>query len=551
MTTLFRNGPVFDGHRYLDAVGGVLVVDGRIDRILAVGEERPAADQVIDQGGGLLTPGFVDAHVHAVQGGLERIRCDLSHLEDRQAYLDAIRAYADAHPDLPWILGGGWAMAAFPGGAPTAAELDTAVADRPVFLPNRDHHGAWVNTAAMRLAGITADTLDPADGRLERDADGVPNGTLHEGAMDLVSQLVPATGAAELEAALAEGQRYLHSVGVTGWQDAIIGDYAGVDDAGETYRAAARSGALTADVVGALWWDRDRGLEQIPELVDKRATLSHGRFRATSIKVMQDGVPENGTASMAEPYLDRCGHATHNRGHSFVDPAVLREAAPALAAEGFQIHIHAIGDAAVAEALDALAGAEAACPGADLRHHIAHLQFVRPADRERFGALGVAANVQSLWACHDEEMTDLVIPQVGAERAGWQYPWAALVDSGARLVAGSDWPVSTPDPWQALHVAVNRTDPTYGGEPLNPEQAIDLATALSAYTAGSAWVNHRDDAGRIAPGYVADLALHDRDPFAAATTEIAATRVVATWVGGTLVFSADPTDPTHEGATHG
>ena len=537
MTTLLTNGPVFDGRRYFAAVGGVVVVDGVIDRILGVGESCPDADIVIDQRGGLLTPGFIDAHVHAVQGGLERIRCDLSHLADRDSYLAAIGAYADAHPDLPWIVGGGWSMGAFPGGTPLAADLDRVVPERPVFLPNRDHHGAWVNSAALALAGITAATPDPADGHFERDADGQPTGTLHEGAMDLVARHLPATSSEELMAALMEGQAYLHSVGVTGWQDAIIGEYAGIADAGPTYLAAAQDGTLRADVVGALWWDRERGVEQIPELVATREALSHGRFRATSVKVMQDGVPENGTASMSQPYLDRCGHATRNRGHSFVRPDLLVEAAPELARAGFQIHVHAIGDEAVTEALDALEAVSRVVPGGSLRHHIAHVQFVRPADRARFGALGVAATIQALWACRDEEMTELVIPQVGEERAGWQYPFAALVGGGAPLAAGSDWPVSTPDPWQALHVAVNRTDPTYGGEPLNPDQALDLATALSAYTAGSAWVNHRDNAGVIAPGYVADLVLHYRDPFAAPTSEIAATQVVSTWIDGVEVYS--------------
>jgi predicted amidohydrolase YtcJ len=251
---------------------------------------------------------------------------------------------------------------------------------------------------------------------------------------------------------------------------------------------------------------------------------------------MQDGVPENGTASMSAPYLDRCGHPTGKAGHSFVDPAVLRKAAPALAAAGFQIHVHAIGDAAVTETLDAL---EAIGPDtADLRHQVAHLQFVRPEDRARFGRLGIAANLQSLWACLDDQMIDLVLPAVGPERAAWQYPWADLLAGGARLVSGSDWPVSTPDPWQAVHVAVNRVHPGGDREAFLPEQALTLATALASYTSGSAWVNHRDDAGTIAPGRTADLVVHDRDPFQGAAGQIADTRVVSTWVDGREVHRA-------------
>ena len=533
--TVFTNGALFTGHAYVGPVGAVVVRDGRVERVLPPGAELPRG-RVVDLAGGLLTPGFVDAHVHAVQGGLELLRCDLSGLDRRDDYLRAIRAYADAHPELEWITGGGWAMSAFSSGAPLKEDLDFVVPDRPVFLPNRDHHGAWTNSRALELAGITRDTPDPVDGYFERDADGRPTGTLHEGAMDAVARLLPEVTAADLREGLLAGQRHLHSVGVTGWQDAIVGAYAGMADPGPTYAASARSGDLTAHVVGALWWERDRGVEQIPELVARRERYTYGRFRATSVKVMQDGVPENATASMSLPYLDRCGHATGHSGHSFVDPAILRAAAPALARAGFQIHVHAIGDRAVTETLDAL---EAIGPDApDLRHHVAHLQFVRPEDQPRFGRLGIAANMQSLWACLDDQMVDLVLPAVGPERARWQYPWASLLAGGARLVSGSDWPVSTPDPWQALHVAVNRVSPGDDREALLPEQAVGLETALASYTSGSAWVNHRDDAGVVGPGKVADLVVHDRDPFQGPVDSIANTRVVSTWVAGVAVHQA-------------
>lgn len=533
-TTVFRNGSLFDGWRYRGRVGAVVVRDGRIEAVT----DEPAggpADRVVDLDGGLLTPGFVDAHVHAVQGGLERIRCDLSELETREEYLAAVKAYADTHPGLPWILGGGWSMAAFPGGTPTCEDLDSVVPDRPVFLPNRDHHGAWVNSRALELAGISRDSPDPDDGYAERDADGRPTGTLHEGAMGAVARLVPATTADELRAGLLAGQSYLHSVGVTGWQDAIIGAYAGIEDPGPTYAAAASSGDLTAYVVGALWWDRNRGLEQIPDLLARRADYTAGRFRATSVKVMQDGVAENGTASLLEPYLDRCGHPTRNSGHSFVDPAMLAAAVPALDAEGFQVHVHAIGDRGVREALDAFE--RLADPSAG-RHHIAHLQLVHPDDVARFGRLGVAANIQALWAAYEEQMTELTIPVLGEERARWQYPFAGLAAGGARLVAGSDWPVTSPDPWEAVHVAVNRIAPGEDEPPFLPEQALTLEAALAAYTSGSAWVNHRDDAGTIEPGRAADLVVHDRDPFAGPAEAIAETTVVSTWVDGHPVYGA-------------
>jgi len=345
--TAFVGGAVFDGHRYAGRAT-VLVEDGRI---VAVGDlDPPAGARRVDVTGGLVAPGFVDAHVHTVQGGLERTRCDLSEGSTREDYLTTVREYAAAYPEQEWILGGGWAMSAFPGGTPTAADLDTVVPDRPVFLPNRDHHGAWVNTRAMEVAGITRASPDPPHGRFERDPDGHPTGTLHEGAMQVVVRHAPGTSAADYYAGLMAGQAYLHSLGVTGWQDAIVGEYAGMDDPGPTYLEAARRGDLTADVVGALWWDRDRGEEQVASLLERRRELGHGRFRATSVKVMQDGVAENGTAALTAPYLDRCGHPTDNSGHSFVDPAALRHHVQVLDAEGFQVHVHGIGDRGVREA---------------------------------------------------------------------------------------------------------------------------------------------------------------------------------------------------------
>jgi predicted amidohydrolase YtcJ len=540
MTTLFTGGVLFDGHRYR-GVGAVVVEDGRIVEVAAESELTTAAGpdvDVVDLDGGLLAPGFVDAHVHAVQGGLERIRCDLSGVTGRDAYLAAIATYAADHPEAPWILGGGWAMAAFPGGTPTASELDRVVADRPVYLPNRDHHGAWVNTRALELAGVDAMTPDPPHGRIERDPEGHPTGTLHEGAMGLVSRHAPDGDPDEYYRGLLAGQRYLHSLGVTGWQDAIVGDYAGMQDPGPTYLAAAQRGDLTADVVGALWWDRELGEEQVESLVERRKEYSHGRFRATSVKIMQDGVAENYTAAMTSPYLDASGEATANSGLSFVNPVALRHYVARLSAEDFQVHVHAIGDRAAREALDAFAAA--ARP--DLRHHIAHLQVVHPDDVPRFATLEVAANIQALWACLDDQMVDLTLPFLGESRATWQYPFGDLHRSGARLVAGSDWPVSTPDPLAAIHTAVNRlthgADGREGHEPFLPEQAISLEAAFAAYTSGSAWVNHRDDAGVLEPGAVADLVVLDRDPFTDDPGAIGATMVASTWVDGVPVFEA-------------
>ncbi|MFJ2032515.1 amidohydrolase [Streptosporangium sp. NPDC087985] len=531
---LFRGGRAFlAAGAFAEAV---LVRDGRI---AAVGAEsdvvRRAAPghETVDLGGGLLTPGFTDSHMHPVQAGLERARCDLAEVYGLPEYLERIIAYAESHTRNEWIEGGGWDMAAFPGGLPHRSQIDFL--DRPVYLIQRDHHAAWVNTRALKLAGITRDTPDPADGRIERDADGTPSGVLHEGAMDLVGLLTPRPTARDLTDALLSAQTHLFSKGITGWQDAIVGSYAGSDDQLPTYVAAAASGRLKARVVGALWWDRTRGAEQIPELVERRASAEGlERFRATSVKIMQDGITENFTAAVIEPYC-RCG----GTGLSYVEPELLNTYVAELDRHGFQVHFHAIGERAVREALDSFTGTDPAN-----RHHIAHLQIIEPSDVPRFAALGVTANLQPLWATHHAQMDELTIPFLGDERSSWQYPFADLQRAGARFCAGSDWPVSNPDPIQGMHVAVNRTEPgssvhadyPTAQTPFLPGQSLDLATILTAYTAGSAWINHDDDAGTITPGNRADLVVLDRDPFAEPQGDIWRTEVAMTFVGGEQVY---------------
>ncbi|MFD7595746.1 amidohydrolase [Kitasatospora sp. NPDC059812] len=539
---VFTRGPVHTGDAARTRATSLAVTG---ERITAVGHDEVReligpGTEVVDLTGKLLLPGFQDAHIHAVFGGTELAVCDLTGTVGVADYLERIRAYADANPGQAWITGSGWSMESFEGGLPTRQLLDSVVPDRPVYLTNRDHHGAWANTRALELAGLTRDTPDPADGRIEREPDGTPGGTLQEGATGLVARLIPPSTAADRLDGLLRAQRLLHSLGITGWQDALLGEFNGQPDPSDAYLAAARSGALTARVTGALWWDRDRGAEQIPELVERRAGSSQGRFRAGSVKIMQDGIAENFTAAMTSPYLDGCGCATANSGLSFVDPAALRGYVTELDALGFQVHFHALGDRAVREALDAVEAARAANGRRGTRHHLAHLQVVHPDDLDRFARLGAIANIQPLWAAHEPQMDELTIPFLGPERAAWQYPFGALQRAGATLAAGSDWPVSSPDPLAGVHVAVNRREPgAADGRVFLPEQRLDLASALAAYTAGTAHVNGHDDAGTLTAGHLADLVVLDRDLFTAPAEEIADARVLRTYVGGRLVHAAD------------
>ena len=537
---LFTGGPVMTMDSARSWASSLAVRGGRI---VAVGHDevtelRGPRTEVVDLGGRLLLPGFQDAHIHAVMGGVELGQCNLAGTTDRAEYERRIRAYAGAHPEREWITGGGWSMESFPGGVPTRDVLDKIVPDRPVFLVNRDHHGAWVNSRALELAGITATTPDPDAGRIERETGGAPCGMLQEGAMELVGSLVPATTAQDRLEGLLRAQKLLHGLGITAWQDAIVAGTDGYPDVADAYLTAARDGSLTATVVGALWWSRGRGTDQIPALLERRDRLTTGRLRCGTVKIMQDGVAENFTAAMTAPYVDACGCATGNSGLSFFDPAELKEHVAALDALDFQVHFHALGDRAVREALDAVEAARSANGRRDTRPHLAHLQVVHPDDIPRFRRLGATANMQPLWAAHEPQMDELTIPFLGPGLAARQYPFGDLRRAGATLAAGSDWPVSSPDPIKGVHVAVNRVEPGRDAEPFLPGQALDLATALSAYTAGAAHVNHLDDTGSLRPGNRADLVVLDRDPFDGPPLAIADTSVALTFVDGRLVHEA-------------
>jgi predicted amidohydrolase YtcJ len=541
---LFRNGAVFDGTRFLPPGSCVRVRGGRI---VAAGQAAPpGVAEPVDLAGGTLLPGFIDAHAHPVFAGYQLRTCDLSGAEHAADYLEIVAAYARDHPDEEWITGGGWAMTAFPGGVPTRHQLDAVVPDRPVFLPNRDGHGAWVNSRALMLAGIDSATPDPPDGRIERDADAEPVGTLQEGAASLVSGLLPPATEEDYYRGLLAAQDYLLSLGITGWQDAILGRVADETDPTAVYLRAAQAGTLRAKVVGALWWDRHQGLGQLPELLHRRSTGRAGSFRATSVKMMLDGVAENHTAAMLEPYLDGDGCPTAQAGLDFIDPAELPRFVTALDREGFQVHFHALGDRAVRHALDALEAArrDNGQPGA--RHHLAHLQVVHPEDIPRFAALGATANIQPLWATHEPQMDELTIPFLGERRAGWQYPFRSLLDAGVALCAGSDWPVSSPDPLWGVHVAVNRSLPVdvggHGGGPFLPGQCLGLEAALAAYTSGSARVNGLEsEAGAIRAGSGADFAVVDADLSVLPPGEICQASVRQTWIGGQLAYERDGT----------
>ena len=545
---LFSGGAVFTGTG--KPIEG-LVVGIAGGRITAV---RPEAEmdgligpetRVIDLAGALLSPGFQDAHIHPVSGGTEMLQCNLTEAESAEEAVQLIAEYAEANPDEPWIVGAGWSMDHFEGGSPLRGTIDAVVSDRPVYLFNRDHHGVWVNTKAIELGGLSADTPDPVDGRIEREPDGYPAGTLHEGAGDLFNSVLPEITPELRYRGLLRAQEDLVALGVTGWQDAIIGEDLVGEGAREAYERALAEGTLKARVVGAQWWLRDQGLEQIEKILkdrDEVAALGHpDRFSLGTVKIMVDGVAENYTASMLEPYLDASGCATHNHGISFVDPEMLTEAVQRLDAEGMQVHFHALGDRAVRNALDAVQAAREANGPSNCRHHLAHLQMIAEDDSARFAELDAIANLQMLWATHEDQLDRLTLPFLPDGAVNRHYPFGELVDKGARLAAGSDWPVSSADPIAAIHIGVTRQDVGVTEGPLGGDaQRLSLETALAAYTSGSAYVNHREHStGSIAEGYLADLIVIEPNPFTLDPADLWTAKVRETWIDGERVYARD------------
>jgi predicted amidohydrolase YtcJ len=520
--------------------GAVAVKDGRIAAVGTASEVLElagAGTRVLEFPGGMVVPGFQDAHAHPAFGGRNLLRVHLEELHTVDAYLEAIAGYAAANPDEEWIIGGGWAMYLFPGGSPRRDELDRVVPDRPVFLMNRDVHGAWLNGRALELAGITRDTPDPWDGRIERDpSTGEPTGTLHEGAAYAFrDRFVPRTGQDEWRRALLVAQERLHALGITGWQDAWV-----TPDLLDAYRRLDRAGELTMRVSAALWWDRYRGDEQIDELVERGREATGGNVRATTVKIMTDGVVENCSCALLQPYDDPGVYPPGHRGLSYVGGDALAAAVTRLDAEGVQVHMHAIGDGAARDALDAVEAARVANGRRGNRHHVAHLQVVHPDDVPRFARLGVVANIQPLWACMDPQMMGLTLPRLGPERIGWQYPYGDLVRTGAMLAGGSDWPVSSPDPLQEMEVAVTRVDPgARDTESFLPGQRLTLPQALAAFTIGAAYVNHDDrGAGSIEVGKRADLTVLDRNVFDRDAGPLGDAHVVATVAAAHVVYEA-------------
>lgn len=500
--------------------------------------------QVVDLRGRMMLPGMFDVHIHALDSGIEKLGCDLSAESILDAlgeipddligeYLTRIKRCAKDHLDAEWVVGSGWLMSAFgPGGRANRELLDEIVPDRPVYMESSDGHSAWVNSRALEIAGVTAATPDPPGGLIDREPEGSELlGSLHEHAMDLVSAKIPAPDLETRTAGLQYAVRMLNAYGITSIQDSMT-----YRNYFEGYQALDDRGELTLRVVATNVWDTSQGMEQLEQIRQDRERFTADNLRATSVKIWLDGVMENYTAAMLDPYLVDGAP----RGFLMMEPDALKEAVIALDAAGFQVHVHAIGDRAVRESLDAFEAAQEANGIADNRHHIAHLQIVQPSDIPRFRQLGVVANFSLYWAYADEYITELTLPFIDAEIARWIYPIGSLVRDGAVVVSGSDWAVSSANPFLQIETAVTRLDPLFeSSDVFIPEERVSLAEAISMLTINAAWVNHSEqDTGSIEVGKLADVAVLDRNLFDIEVTDISDTQVLLTLFGGEVVHGS-------------
>ncbi|MEP6760738.1 MAG: amidohydrolase [Sporichthyaceae bacterium] len=532
---VFRGGTVLTGLPGAPRARAVAVHDGHVVALDADALDlADTAREVVDLDGGALLPGFGDGHAHPLWGGVELEGPQVRDCTSVQEIVEVVRRFATQHPDDDWIVGGPYDPSLAPGGLFDGRWLDEAVAGRPVALQSADHHCVWVNSEALRRAGLDEHTPDPPAATIARRPDGSPLGTLVEwSAMDLVLRHAPHPTTEDKRRALRRSTALLAEAGITWVQEAALHP----DDVG-VYLASATAGELAVRVNIALRAEPGEWPDQRAAFVAARAQASAAAaadaVSVRTVKFFADGVVEAGTAAMLDPYDD----APHSCGLPVWAPAELAEAVAAFDVDGFQVHIHAIGDAGVRAALDAIEYATERNAPRDRRPVVAHTQVVHPDDLPRFAELAVIANFEPLWAQLDPLQTALTLPRIGPVRGDRQYPMASLLASGAVLSMGSDWPVSSHRPLDGLAVAVTRQTPS--GDPAGgwlPAQRLPLPAALSAYTLGVAFQAFEDHRwGTIVPGKRADLVWLDAEPYDVDPAALGAVAVRGTWLGGLPTF---------------
>jgi predicted amidohydrolase YtcJ len=544
---LFVNGAVYTVDAARSWASAVAVTGDHISYVGNTSTANTLAGphtRVIDLNGRMLLPGFQDSHVHPSDARNPDNALDLHGIIQRDRVLEQIRQFAAAHPDLRWIVGEGWDEAAFlPSGQPTRAMLDSVVADRPAFLQNNSGHEGWANTRALEAAGITARTPDPENGRIERDAAGIPTGALQEEAMDLVQKVIPPPTPEERVADLSAALSKMLALGVTAVEDAAV-----TPEAARAYQTLDRAGRLqTRTNLCQLFKSSEDDDSQVKAFVAQRAALAGKRLRAGCVKIFLDGAYGSHTVVLLQPYSD---DPKFGKGSLFVKQERLDRLVSRLDALGFQVHMHTQGDGAVRGALNSFAEARHVNGFRDNRHTLAHLVLIDDADVPRFRSLGVIANMTPLWSLDDPWETVFAPRLFGAERYSEMYRTRTLIDAGVMLVWGSDWPVTGVSPLDGLETAVTHRYP--GGTDLaghpdrawKPEERVTLEQAITAYTAAGAYLMHDEhERGSIVAGRSADLVVLNRNLFEMPVLEIHKVEVDMTVIAGKVVYERQPRAP--------
>lgn len=537
---VFRNGAICTMDPARSWCQAVVIKRGRIVFVGSDEKVKPwigSQTKTIDLNGRMILPSFHDTHVHLAEGGVELGQLSLEGCADIADAMKRLKNYAEKNPDQKWILGGNWALTLFPNANPKKETLDEVVKDRPVFLISNDGHSAWANSKAIELSGVTAKTADPPLGRIERDEKtGEPSGAFREAAMDLIRRKSPRVTDAQMLEGTKNAVKYANSFGITHVTEANAGE-----DILKTYRKLDDDNSLNLKVRASLETDPQGTEKQVNRARALRRRYSAGKLCVGEAKFFADGVVETHTASLLTPYLDK----KEETGISNWTDEKFAKVATEFEKAGFQIHIHAIGDKAVRQALNAIEASRKANGDLDLRPHIAHLQLVDKADFPRFRKLGVTATFQALWAYRDVFVKDLTVPVLGEERTNSMYPINSLLKHGTVLSAGSDWTVSSLNPLDAIEVAVTRkglADKAEDNkdEPLNLDERVNLMDFLAAYTCGGAYVDHSDaESGSIEVGKAADLIVLEKNLFDVPNTDIHKVKVMQTMLDGKFVYDRE------------
>jgi len=518
------------------------------DRIVYVGPNsgtkpfKGRATRVMDLNGSLVLPGFSESHAHPSAALSMVLSVNLYRLRTLEEYKAKISEFSLQHPERATIRGAGWSNALFPAGGPDKKVLDSLVPDRPVCLQSEDGHSFWCNSKALEMAGIGKDTSNPEGGVIERDPEtGEPGGTLRENAMELMSAALPDYTTEDHKTGLLAYQTMAGEFGLTMTHDAMA------DAAIGAYQAMAAESLFTVRFRGSLLVDPEKGPEQVSALLEKRSKHGGRYFQANAAKIFVDGVVEGETAYLLEPYA----HRTDYRGELLWDIENLKQVCAALDRESFQIHVHAIGDAATRDTLDALAYVRQVNGRRDARHLITHLQLVAPEDIPRLAALGVVGLPQPFWFMKDDYYWNLQLPYLGKERADTEYPMQSLIDAGVVMASGSDFPVTVPNnPLVGIQIGVTRAFPGEHSDPsinlahgewgvLWPEERANLTDMIASFTINGAYANFlENETGSLETGKLADVVVLDRNLFEIPVTEISKASVLLTLFEGKEVYRA-------------